>query len=81
MARNINYRYTLMKPNIAFVLINEKKTCENQSHILLALLVLHSFEVQPNYLNQRYRQSLRDISQLFSLNLFIIFPVPGSLFS
>lgn len=52
ITQNINYLCALMKLSLTH-LFQLAKACENQSRVLAALLVLHSFEVQPNYLKQR----------------------------
>lgn len=51
ITKNIIYLCTLMKLSLMH-LFQLAKTCENQSRVLVALLLLHSFEVQPNYLKQ-----------------------------
>lgn len=51
ITQKINYLCTLKKLSLMH-LFQLAKTSENQSRVLVALLVLHSFEVQPNYLKQ-----------------------------
>lgn len=69
---SLHYVYNIMRLNILFVLIS-KNVWKAIPHSLIAPIVLHSFTVQQNYLRQLSRQSFWDISQVFSLSLFIIF--------